>query len=292
MEEVRQTSGQKLLSPNQRISGAVGEFIEGPSKRRRRQRWFGHVITAVGEKKYLVRFDNGEERELPSAVLKVEQATASIPPDILIPTAENVRDKATMENVIAEVEQDAGETEDVPDARPEEEEQELEEEATSTIEDDVQEAPNGAQENNIEGRMPGQLPTAAEQSSAKDYHSIKKAAKEKVAALVGHEVTVGTRKNGSMKWKEVALHDPSDDSLLKEFHPVEKNGLKDFNCFDYKKSMVLVEIFLRAAFLDWKEKVNKLNAAVAAEKCKCKKFSEEDFLVGLTLIIGAAEFSQ
>jgi len=56
--------------------------------------------------------------------------------------------------------------------------------------------------------------------------------------------------------------------------------------------MVLVEIFLRAAFLDWKEKVNKLNAAVAAEKCKCKKFSEEDFLVGLTLIIGAAEFSQ
>jgi hypothetical protein len=56
--------------------------------------------------------------------------------------------------------------------------------------------------------------------------------------------------------------------------------------------MVLVEIFLRAAFLDWKEKFNKLNAAVAAEKCKCKKFSEEEFLVGLALIIGAAEFSQ
>jgi hypothetical protein len=34
---------------------------------------------AVGEKKYLVRFDNGEERELPSVVLKVEQATASNP---------------------------------------------------------------------------------------------------------------------------------------------------------------------------------------------------------------------
>ena len=82
-----------------------------------------------------------------------------------------------------------------------------------------------------------------------------------------------------MKWKEVALHDPSDDSLLKEFHPVEKNGLKVFNCFDYNKI---------AAFLDWKETVNKPNAAVAAEKCKCKKFSEEDFLVGLTLIIGAA----
>jgi hypothetical protein len=38
--------------------------------------------------------------------------------------------------------------------------------------------------------------------------------------------------------------------------------------------------------------VNKLNAAVAAEKCKCKKFSEEEFLVGLGLLVGAAEFSQ
>ncbi len=45
-------------------------------------------------------------------------------------------------------------------------------------------------------------------------------------------------------------------------------------------------------FLDWYEKVNKLNATIATEKCKCKKFSEEEFLVGLALMIGAAEFSQ
>jgi hypothetical protein len=56
----------------------------------------------------------------------------------------------------------------------------------------VQEASSGAQENDNDGRMPGQLPTAAEQSSIRDYQTIKKAAKEKVAALVGHEVTVGT----------------------------------------------------------------------------------------------------
>jgi hypothetical protein len=40
----------------------------------------------VGEKKYLVRFVNGEERELPSAVLKVEHMVASLPPDLPIPT--------------------------------------------------------------------------------------------------------------------------------------------------------------------------------------------------------------
>jgi hypothetical protein len=35
-----------------------------------------------------------------------------------------------------------------------------------------------------------------------------------------------------------------------------------------------------------------MNAAVAAEKCKCRKFSAEEFLIGVALIIGAAEFSQ
>jgi hypothetical protein len=80
MEVGGRRASQKRLAPNQRVSGSVGEFIEGPSKRCRRQRWFGHIIRAVGERKYLVRFDNGEERELPSAVLKVEHIVASTPP--------------------------------------------------------------------------------------------------------------------------------------------------------------------------------------------------------------------
>ncbi len=228
----------------------------------------------MARKKYLVRFDNGEERELPSAVLKVEQATASIPPDIPIPTAANIREEALLENAIVEVEQDSAEAEDMPDVRPEEEEQELEEEAANTVDDDVQEASSDAQENDNDGRMPGQLPTAAEQSSIRDYQTIKKAAKEKVAALVGHEVTVGTRKNGSMKWKVIATHDPMNDNVLKEFDPVETYCLNDFNCYSYKKSEVLNQMFLQVSFLDWKKNVNKLNAAVEAEKCKCKKISE------------------
>ena len=95
-----------------------------------------------------------------------------------------------------------------------------------------------------------------------------------------------------MKWKVIATHDPRNENVLKEFDRVETYGLKDFNCYSYKKSEVLVQMFLQVSFLDWKENVNKLNAAVEAEKCKCKKFSEEEFLVGLALIIGAAEFSQ
>jgi hypothetical protein len=35
-----------------------------------------------------------------------------------------------------------------------------------------------------------------------------------------------------------------------------------------------------------------MNRAVESTKCKCKKFSYEEFLIGLGLMIGAAEFSQ
>ena len=68
--------------------------------------------------------------------------------------------------------------------------------------------------------------------------------------------------------------------------------MKDFNTSDYMRSEVLVHLFLQLTFIDWKEKVTKMNTAVAAEKCKCRKFSAEEFLIGLALIIGAAEFSQ
>ena len=93
----------------------------------------------------------------------------------------------------------------------------------------MQEPSSGAQENDNEGRMPGQLPTASEQSSVRDYHSIKKAAKEKVAALAGHEVTVGTRKNGSMKWKVIAMHDPMDENIVREYDPHKTLDDCDFN---------------------------------------------------------------
>ena len=54
MECGRRTAPQKRLATNQRVSGAVGNFIEGgPSKRRRHERWFGHIVQAVGEKKVL-----------------------------------------------------------------------------------------------------------------------------------------------------------------------------------------------------------------------------------------------
>jgi hypothetical protein len=58
--------------------------------------------------------------------------------------------------------------------------------------------------------MLGQLPTEAEAPLSKDYHAIKKAAVEKIQQLVGEEVVMKTRNNGSMTWKVIASHEPPD----------------------------------------------------------------------------------
>jgi hypothetical protein len=118
------TATQKRLAVNQHVSGAVGEFYEGPSaKWRRRQRWFGHIVHAVGEKCYLVQFNNGEERELASSVLKVESMVAAIPPDALVPIPQNIREGAVIEAADELLHEDK-EMEHLPDSRLEEEEAE------------------------------------------------------------------------------------------------------------------------------------------------------------------------
>ena len=227
----------------------------------------------------MVRFDNGEEKECSLNILKVEHIAASFPPDVPIPVPENVRKGAILNAAIGEMEQDVEETEDLPARRPEEDELEHEE---FTI-------PN--QQTDCEGRMSGQLPTA-EQSIVKDYHSIKRASREKIAGLVGHEVTMGNRSSGTMKWKVITNYEPPDECLLQDISTRKEFGLKNFSTMNHKRSEVLAEIFLNLMFMDWRNKVDKMNQWVDDEKCKCRKFTKEEFLIGLALIIGAAEFSQ
>jgi hypothetical protein len=51
-------------------------------------------------------------------------------------------------------------------------------------------------------------------------------------------------------------------------------------------------MFPKIAYLDWKSKVAKMNLEVEASKTRRKKFTLKEFLMGLGLLIGAAEFSQ
>ena len=127
-------ASQKRLAPNQRVSGAVGDFMEGPAKRRRRQRLFGHIIQAVGERRYLVRFNNGEEKECASNILKVESALTSLPPDMPMPAVTTVRGGRAFEEGEGDPDlPDVDEAEDLPTLRPEEEEAEVAEEERNEI---------------------------------------------------------------------------------------------------------------------------------------------------------------
>jgi hypothetical protein len=223
------TSGQKRLCPNQQISGSVVEFIAGPSKRHHQEQWFTHIVRAVGE--YLVRFDNGEERECASNILKVEHVAASLLPDIPLPTPQNAREETLMETSIWEVEADAAEVEDLPSASPEEEEMEHEVEANGEEEEQLEQQPDN------EGRMPSQLLTA-EQSTVKDYHSIKPAAQEKIAALIGQEVTISNRSNGSMKWTVIETYEPPEKNLIQDINLSQKYGLKNSSISDNKRKVI------------------------------------------------------
>ncbi len=85
----------------------------------------------------MVHFDNGEERECASNVLKVESSLASIPPDIPLPVREPIRGVIAIHEAAGDPEvQDAEETEDMPTVRPEEEDAEAAEEQSNEIEAD------------------------------------------------------------------------------------------------------------------------------------------------------------
>jgi len=51
-------------------------------------------------------------------------------------------------------------------------------------------------------------------------------------------------------------------------------------------------LFLKILFKDWTEKVKKMNAVISASSAKCRQFTEKEFLTGLGIMIGAAEFAK
>jgi hypothetical protein len=126
MEAQARTTRQKHLITNQRVSIAVGDYIPGPTKRHHRQRLFGSIVRSVGENRYLVRFDNEEEKELSSSVLKVESIVAALPPDVLLPVPQGIKEERMLEDVVAEELPADNEEEDLPPQLPDSDKAEVE----------------------------------------------------------------------------------------------------------------------------------------------------------------------
>jgi hypothetical protein len=164
-DSTRRATAKKRLHVNQRVSGAIRDYIPGPTKHQHGHRLYGHIISAIGEWKYLVRFDNGSEKECSSALLRVEKMHMNVPPDIQLPIDSNLEHRFVLEEL--EIEVIDQEEEEPLGASPNEEE--IEEELGDVAQKDGG-PPNG---------MPGQLPTEKEQPLANNYMAIKKQALEK-----------------------------------------------------------------------------------------------------------------
>jgi hypothetical protein len=167
-DSARRATANKRLHVNQRVSGALGEHMEGPTKPCRRLRVFRHIVSAVGEQKYLVC--------CPFAVLRVEKIVANLPQCIQVPVSSNTVESAEAQEADDEI-IDQDEEEALLEA-PEVEEAE----ATAELEGEegVEEAVEAADDSQP-SRMIGQLPTEQEAalasgvaSGGKDYAIIKK----------------------------------------------------------------------------------------------------------------------
>ena len=130
----------------------------------------------------------------------MEKVAASLPPDMQLPIASTIMEVMETEDVLEEVADQDEEAEMPPLPEVEEVEAAAEEQAGE------EEAGELVEEVGDSGGMIGQLPTENEVTngtSSKDYTTIKKQAWDKVNSLLGDEVVVKTKKNGSMTWKVI-----------------------------------------------------------------------------------------
>ena len=282
----------KRIAPGARVSGKFGDFIVSTDgKRRKRARVFGHVIEAAAANKYRVLFDNNITLECFSNSLRVESASSSVPPDVPPPPPqdhsdnpfEQQRAEAAREQFEADC-QEQEEEEHLPSSSPEAEDEAGEENA-------AEEEQGGSQENpDPEGLMPGQLPGATE-AVQPDYQSRKRAAIIKIKELVGKDVIIKSGRD-QICWTVESEHDPPPEDCLSHTQPGMPLGLTDFIVSEYRQDEVLCCLFLHLSFKDWKTKVLLLNEAIKHSKAKVKAFTAQEFLIGLGLLIGSAEFAQ
>jgi hypothetical protein len=81
------------------------------------------------------------------------------------------------------------------------------------------------------------------------------------------------------------------EDVIPEKEDGTKYGLKGFQP-GHKKSEIFCLLFLKLLFTDWTKKVKKMNAVISPSSAKCRLFTEKEFLTGLGIIIGAAEFAK
>jgi hypothetical protein len=90
-DSTKRETANKRLHVNHKVSSAVEDYVEGPTKYQCLQRLYGYCISATGGQKYIARFDE--------ALLRAEMMHMSLPPEIQIPIDDNLMHIALLQEL-------------------------------------------------------------------------------------------------------------------------------------------------------------------------------------------------
>lgn len=238
----------KRLLTGARVSGPFGEFFDNPDpniRRRKRQRIYGTVTGACGERKYTIKFDCGKILECFSNTLRLENATASLPPEDVQAAVAEIESGGNLAEEAVQIVQDNeaaahdAEEEHLPNESPE-----AEDEEAAENDDAASAAHSVTDEPEPEQRPVGTVAQAPSEEST-TYASRKEAAVRRIAALQDQVVVISSGRSLSLEWKVVAESHPVEDEEEEESLLGFKN-LEEITRVDY--SILIAHMFLKLTF--------------------------------------------
>jgi hypothetical protein len=225
MAEEQRRQPKRLLT-GARVSGPFGDFYDDPDpniRRRKRLQIYGIVTGACGERKYTVQFDSGQVLECFSNTLRLETATASLPPEEVQAAVADVEAEGNPAEEAARIVQDneaAANDEDeehLPQESPKAEDKEGAEDQA-----DAASACSATDE-----AEPAQHPVGTkEQAPAEDsttYAGRKQAALRRITGMKDQVVVIHSGCSLSLEWKVVAESKPD----IEEDDDISELGLKN-----------------------------------------------------------------
>ena len=237
----------KRLLTGSRVSGAFGDFYDNPDpniRRRKRQRIYGTVTGACGERKYTVQFDCGKVIDCFSNTLRVENSTASLPPveiQAAISEAELEGTRAEQANqIIRENEaaaNDAIEEEHLPADSPGDE----------GNDDDADEASANSGTEEPEQRPVGTVSEAPAEDTT-TYAGRKQAALRRIAALQDQLIVVTGGRSQRLEWKVISESQPESQEEEEDAddRDVGLKNLSEIARVNY--NILIAHLFLKLTF--------------------------------------------
>jgi hypothetical protein len=238
----------KRLLTGARVSGPFGDFYDNPDpniRRRKRLRIYGIVTGACGERKYTVQFDSGQVLECFSNTLRLETATASLPPEEVQAAVADVEAEGNHAEEAARIIQDNeaaandGDEEHLPQESPEAEDEEGAEDQA-----DAASACSATDEAEPAQRPVGTVEQAPTEDSTM-YAGRKQAALRRIAGMKDQVVVINSGRSLSLEWKVVAESKPD----IEEDDDISELGLKNLEDITRVQYNILIaHLFLKLTF--------------------------------------------